>query len=176
MISTDRKPITYRQHPSQVELRELLRQLFRKPQPNELVDVITHFLISHPLSIADFPRLEGTYSRTILHRHGNGYEAMAARWSKGAVSSIHGHPQFVFYYVIEGKLKVDNYIQASARLERAESQILTNGQWFHAMGEPDRFDNSIHQVFAYEETLSLHISSDNAAYGRVFSNLEEGGR
>lgn len=176
MILTNTKPITYQQHQFHIELRELLQKLFLKPIPNRIIDVITQFLIHHPLPITDFPRLEGTYSRTILHRHSNGYEAMAARWSKGAVSSIHGHPPFVFYYVIEGKLKIDNFRQTSDGLQRSDSLLLNNGQGFHAFGEPGRFNNSIHQVYADEETLSFHISSDDALKGQVFSSLEERNR
>lgn len=176
MYSANPQSITYQQQPFRLELRDLLHELFGDPQPNKLLDVLTHYFITHPLPITDFPLLEGTYSRTILHRHDNGYEAMAARWSKGAVSSVHGHPPFVFYCVIEGKLKIDNYRQTPEGLQRSDTLWLTNGQWFHAVGEPGRFDNSIHQVFAYEETLSFHISSDDAAKGRVFSSLDKGSR
>lgn len=162
------KPVNYQQDPSLLALRMLLQQLFVHPEPATIADAVTSFLGRHFLPTDDFPRVEGTYSRTIIHRCDNGYEGMAARWSKGALTSIHGHPPFVFYYVIKGKLTVDNYIRNTDGLIPSSTMVLTSGEGFHAIGEPGRFDNSIHQVQADEETLSLHISSDDGTKGRVF--------
>lgn len=172
MSSVIRKPVTYLQDPSLGELRLLLQHLFIQSEAGQIPDVVTGFLRRHPLSLNDFPRIEGTYSRTILYRHENGYEAMAARWSKGALTSIHGHPPFVFYHVIEGTLKIDNYTRTETGLTPSSTLVLTNGNGFHARGKPGRFDNSIHQVRADEETLSLHIFSDDGTKGQVFDSRE----
>lgn len=170
MSPTICKPTTFQQHPSQGAFRLLLQQVFDRPEPAEIHDVVTGFLRRHRLPLSDFPRIEGTYSRTILHRHDNGYEAMAARWSKGTVTSIHGHPPFLFYYVIEGKLKVDNYRRTESGLIPDRTMVFTDGEGFYAMGEPGRYDNSIHQVQADEETLSIHIFSDDGTKGEVFDS------
>ena len=93
---------------------------------------------------------------------------MAARWSKGARSSIHGHPLFTFYYVIDGKLKIDNYRRNERGVSLNSSTFLGQSEYFFFIGEPGRFDNNIHQVQAIEETLSVHISSDTSANSEVF--------
>lgn len=170
------KPATYLQDPAHLLLRRLLSNLFAKPEPDEILNSIHTFLGYHFFPMEDFPRLAGSYARTILYRHENGYEAMAARWSKEALSSVHGHPSFVFYFVIQGQLRIDNYSLAPSGLNCTETIILTNGQGFHARGEEGRFDNTIHQVHADEETLSFHISSDDATKGAVFSVDEEARR
>ena len=116
----------------------------------------------------DFPLLEGTYSRTILFRSDNGYEAMAARWSPGTTSSIHGHPQFALIIVAQGRLGVDYYKKHDNQVEMTRSDFLSGAQFFSDIGQAGTFDNHIHQVHAYEETLSIHISSDDAAKGEIF--------
>lgn len=170
MISVPSKPVTFLQHPSIISFRELLQQLFDQAEPERIADMVTGFLRSHPLPLDEFPRIEGTYSRTIVHRHPNGYEAMAARWSKGTLTSIHGHPPFLFYHVISGGLKVDNFIQTESGLITGPTMVINDGEGFHAIGEPGRYDNSIHQVHADEETLSIHIFSDNGQKGEVFAS------
>jgi len=68
-----------------------------------------------------FPK---TYSRTILFRSDNGYEAMAARWSPGTISSIHGHPKFALILVAKGKLCVDYYKKHNDQVEKTRSEFL----------------------------------------------------
>lgn len=169
-------PITYQNHPHQRKLRRLLFELFLSPQPEKIVSTTVAFLHEYNLPLNDFPRLTGTYSRTIVHRNENGFEAMAARWSKGAISSIHGHPPFIFYYVIDGRLKIDNYMRNDAGLTLESSVYLGKNEHFFSLGKPGRFDNNIHQVQANEETLSLHISSDDATKGEVFSRIADQAR
>jgi len=164
-------PITYQNHTHQRKLRRLLFELFLSPQPEKIVSTTAAFLHEYSLPLDDFPRIEGTYSRTIVHRSENGFEAMAARWSKGAISSIHGHPPFIFYYVIEGRLKIDNYLRKDAGLTLDSSVSLGKHEHFFSLGKPGRYDNKIHQVRANEETLSLHISSDDSTKGEVFSRI-----
>jgi len=164
-------PITYQNHPHERKLQRLLFELFLLPQPEKIVTTTIAFLQEYPLPLDDFPRLEGTYSRTIVHRNENGFEAMAARWSKGAISSIHGHPSFIFYYVLDGRLKIDNYRRSDAGLIMDSTTYLEKNDHFFSIGEPGRFDNNIHQVQADEETLSLHISSDDATKGEVFGRI-----
>lgn len=164
-------PITYQHHPHQGKLRRLLAELFVHPDPEHIAAATVAFLHEYPLPLTDFPRIEQTYSRTIVQRDDNGFEAMAARWSKGAVSSIHGHPSFIFYYVIDGELKIDNYRRDETGLVLASSEYLKKNEHFFAIGKPGSFDNNIHQVQANEETLSLHISSDDSTRGEVYSRI-----
>jgi hypothetical protein len=53
---------------------------------------------------------------------------------------------------------------------REEAQISTSkSQFSSSTGKPGTFDNHIHQVKAVEETLSIHIPSDDAMKGEIFS-------
>lgn len=162
-------PLTYQNHPCQGKFRKFLLELFFSPDPELVPEITASFLRQFPLPLDDFPRQEKAYTRTIVHRASNGFEAMAARWSKGAQSSVHGHPFFTFYYVIEGKLKIDNYRQNERGVSLDSSTFLGQSEYFYFIGEVGRFDNNIHQVKAIEETLSVHISSDTSAKSEVFS-------
>jgi hypothetical protein len=166
-------PITYLSHPHQGKLRRLLFELFVHPDPRNIAAAVAAFLQQYPLPLDDFPRIEGTYSRTIVHRDDNGFEAMAARWSKGAITSIHGHPPFIFYFVIDGSLNIDSYRRDESGLFLNSSACMGKNEHFFSIGEPGRFDNNIHQVQANEETLSLHISSDDSRKGEVFTRISE---
>jgi len=161
-------PKTYLNHPNQWKLKAMLEELFIDPDPDHITEELIGFLKKYPIPMDDFPLIEGTYSRTILCRNGNGYEAMAARWSPGTLSSIHGHPHFAFIIVIRGRLGIDYYKKHDGRIERTRSESLSESQFFSDIGQTETFDNHIHGVQAYEETLSIHISSDDAAKGESF--------
>lgn len=164
-------PKTYLNHPNQSKLRVLCQDLFLNPDIDYIRKEFVGFLRKHPIPIDDFPPLKGTYTRTILFRNDNGYEAMAARWNKGTISPIHGHPYFTLYFVAEGELAIDNYMKQEnleARIEHTTSENLSEKQFFALAGKPDTFDNHIHQVTALQETLSFHISSDDATKGQIF--------
>jgi hypothetical protein len=173
MISSTGSPITYLSHPHQGRLRRLLVELFVHPDPRNIAAAVAAFLRQYPLPLDDFPRIGGTYSRTIVHRDENGFEAIAARWSKGDITSIHGHPPFIFYFVIDGRLKIDNYRRDETGLTLDSSEWMGKNEHFFSIGEPGRYDNNIHQVQAYEETLSIHISSDDPRKGEVFTRISE---
>ncbi len=162
------KPITFLNHPGQWQLRSLLEQLFISPDPDRITAQVVDFLHSHPLPADDFPLISGTYTRTILLRNNNGFEAMAAHWSPGTVSSIHGHPFFTLYYVVTGQLAYDNFRKNNAVVEKTSSGRLSASEHIAFIGRPDTFDNHIHQVTAMEETLSIHVSSDDATKGEIF--------
>lgn len=160
---------TYKEHLQYFELISFLEKQFENPQPELLAQELVPFLESNPLDIEDFPRKEGTYTRTVILRHESGYEAMVARWSKGTTSPIHGHPWFNLYFITHGCLVMDDYVLKKDELVLISSrEVEKNGVSFF-IGEKGRFDNNIHRVHAREETLSLHITSDDAAKGQIFS-------
>jgi hypothetical protein len=159
----------YKDHVQHAELITFLEKHFTNPQPELISQQLGQFLKNNPLAIEDFPRKEGTYTRTVLLRHESGFEAMVARWSKGTISPIHGHPWFNLYSVIHGCLVMEDYLLKKDGLVLISSgEVEKNGVSFF-IGEKGRFDNNIHRVHAREETLSLHISSDDAAKGQIFS-------
>ena len=94
---------------------------------------------------------------------------MAARWSKGALSPIHGHPFFTLYFVAAGKLSIDNFKKNQGRIKKTDSEILSSSKFFASTGKVQSFDNHIHQVKAVEESLSFHVSSDDGRKGEIFS-------
>lgn len=169
MNSAIQAPVTYINHPNNWKFQALVSGLFITPVPEQITEAVDQFIKQNPLVLEDFPKLEHTYSRTILYRHPNGYEAMAARWDKGAVSSIHGHPHYALILVVSGKLFIENYDKTDQGLRLASSDVLSRGQFFSDIGDSNRFDNHIHKVTAHEETLSIHLSSDDAAKGEVYT-------
>ncbi len=150
------------------EFIAFLEKQFANPQPELLAPQLVEFIKSNPLAMDDFPRQEGTYTRTVLLRHESGFEAMVARWSEGTTSRIHGHPWFNLYCVIHGRLEMDDYLLKEDELIWISSGELQENEVSFFIGEKGRFDNNIHRVHAREETLSLHISSDDATRGQVF--------
>jgi len=156
-------------HLNQWKLRNILQELFVDPDSDLITKKVTAFLLKHPIPMTDFPLIKGTYSRTIFFRSDNGFEAMAARWSRGTTSPIHGHPYYTLYYVVNGRLGIDNYKKAADRIEKTTSEILSRDQFLSFTGKPGTFDNHIHKVEAIEETLSIHISSNDATKGEVFN-------
>lgn len=163
------QPVTYLGHPNHWKLKYFLDKLFAYPDPRHITSELNDFLLQHPLPLHDFPRLEGTYTRTLIARNENGFEAMAARWSKGAISMIHGHPYFNFYYVVQGAMQVDDFETTANGLVLSASGVISAGDDFSYLGNEGTFDNNIHQVQAIEETLSIHISSDDSTKGHIFA-------
>jgi len=162
-------PQTFFDHHHHSDLMVLLQELFVDPDPVNIEKEVVTFLVNNSLGMKDFPLIVGEYSRNILYRNDNGFEAMVARWSKGAVSSIHGHPFFTFYCVVQGSLEIDNYKRFGDQVEMVTTETLSQTEHFIFTGKAGTFDNNIHQVRAIEETLSIHISSDDSTKGEVFN-------
>ena len=150
-------------------LLELLEKHIVDLQPDLLTKQLMGFLDDYPLALDDFPREEGTYTRTVLFRHDSGFEVMAARWSRGTISPIHGHPWFNFYYITHGCLKMDDYLMENEGVRLISSGEVHENEAAFFVGEKGKFDNNIHKVHALEETLSIHISSDDSTKGKIYS-------
>ncbi len=163
-----KKPRTYMGHPDQERYRCFFRTLFALPDPARIEREAVAFVSEHSLPMTDFPPFAPLYSRTILYRAESGYEAMAARWSENAVSAIHGHPMFAFYYLLKGELVVTNYEKRGGGVVPVETRTYTPGQYFCMLGTQGTFDNGIHRMLAARESLSIHIYSDDAMKGEVY--------
>ena len=163
------KPQTFMAHPMQERLRIFLRQLFTDPLNTDVEAAAVDFFAKHPVPMDDFPFIDKSYSRTILYRAQNSFEAMAARWCKGAVTAIHGHPSFAFYYLLEGELLVDNFEKKDADIVKIDTRTYAPGEYFCIRGTTGTFDNGIHRVTVVEDSLSLHIYSDDALKGEIFT-------
>jgi hypothetical protein len=169
MMRTDGFPKTFLDHRDLWRFKALIDTLFKNPEPDRITEAVSSFLRRTPLPIDDFPVLDGTYSRTMLARHPSGWEVMAARWQKGAVSSIHGHPRYAFMMTVAGRLQVDEYESSGDGILQNGTRHLNPGEFIASIGEaPGTFDNHIHGVQAIEESLSIHISSHDATLGKTY--------
>ena len=161
------KPQTYLGHPNQERIRMFLRKLFAAPDLDGIDTEAAAFFAKYSVPLLDFPSAP-LYSRTILYRAENGFEAVAARWRKDAITAIHGHPMFAFYYLLEGELSVENFEKEGSGLRKTITKRFSPGEYFSMCGKADTFDNGIHRVTAVQESLSIHIYSDDAMKGEIF--------
>lgn len=158
---------TMEDYPVSSELKDYFTFLFKEESFERIVDKALAFIPTLDLSPDDFP-LSKVYTRTIIHQEECGPEAMLARWRKDAVSSTHGHPEFGFYYLLSGKLHVETFEFENNTLLSSGETVMRTGQYFLINGRADRFDNGIHRITVLEESLSLHIYSDDALKGICF--------
>ena len=162
------KPQTYFAHPNHERIRQFLRDLFANPDLETIETEAAVFFSKNGVPLQDFPFFEPSYSRSILYRAENGFEAMAARWNKDTITATHGHPMFAFYYLLEGELFVENFVKDGAGVSLKDSKTYSPGQYFCMRGTADTFDNGIHRITATQESLSFHIYSDDAMKGEMF--------
>jgi predicted metal-dependent enzyme (double-stranded beta helix superfamily) len=105
----------------------------------------------------------GTYTRTCAYRD-DSFELVLLNWDAGAASAIHDHgDQHCWMMVLEGRLKVDDFVRLDAgevpgyaHVEPLGSQILEPGEIDLRSG---RFD--LHRVTATDDApaISLHLYS-----------------
>lgn len=56
---------------------------------------------------------------------------MKARWRKGAVTLIHGHPAFGYYYLLKGAFLVENYEKRGDSISNISKRTWLPGENFH---------------------------------------------
>lgn len=147
--------------------------------PDHLGRWLHRQLRSKPCPSLTLPFEAGTYTRTYLGKESPNTaahvpeeavaEALAMRWDQQVKTSIHGHPQFSFYYVISGVFEIELFDRTTAGdlYTRELQQLLpTESTWFQ--GEAHRYDNCIHRVTCLEAGETLHVYSDDALKGIVF--------
>ncbi|GEM_PF-5712568 len=117
----------------------------------------------------NYPHAPHCYSRTVLYHHPQGAEIMVARWDAGAVTPVHGHPQYAFVLVLEGRLQMEHFKAAGEELQLTDILVKNAGEHIYAAGEHGRYDNAIHRVTALQPSLSLHIYSDDALKGICYA-------
>ncbi len=164
-------PRTYFDHPVDDSLKVFCRRLLDMASVEQMAREAIKFLLQSPCSLEDFPYVENSYSRTILHRQPGGFEVMIARWSRGAVTVIHGHPSFGFYYLLEGRLEVENFERDGSRVRKVSERIWLPDESFSIRGKSQRFDNGIHRIRVLEESLSFHMYSDDGLKGECFDQV-----
>ncbi|MFH2130065.1 MAG: hypothetical protein ABIK68_06795 [bacterium] len=151
-------------------LRDSIRLLSRvKYDDAKMVSIIRELVTAGHLPMEAFPRINNGYSRTILYREPAGFEVMVARWSRDAITPVHGHPWYSLVYLIQGSLSESLFKMGNGRLLEIEPKIYSTGEFSVDRGIEGAFDNAIHQMTACEDSLSLHIYSDDAIKGEIYS-------
>jgi hypothetical protein len=164
-------PKTYLDHPVDDSLKVFCRRLLELANVEQMAREAVKFLLQSTFSLEDFPYVENNYSRTILHRHPSGFEAIMARWGRGAVTVIHGHPSFGFYYLLEGRLQVENFERDGNGVKKISERIWLPDESFSIRGRAERFDNGIHRIRVLDGSLSFHVYSDDGLKGECFEQV-----
>ncbi len=169
---------TEQNHDIQSEYQGLFNELMDYKNTQEksnwargFTEIINDYLNKNSIDISQFPT-HTQYSRNYIGKEkSSGWQAMISRWEPGAISTIHGHPDFIFYYVIEGEFKMPFFekTQTSAdTVKHTETKVITPSDTVWSIGSPGCFDNMIHQVKATKPSLALHIFSDDGLKGEIF--------
>ncbi len=93
---------------------------------------------------------------------------MLIHWDKNVTTSIHGHPERPFVYILNGLMEVENF--KLNPLLSLNKKIVQTDQYFYQDGVADRFDNAVHRVHTKKQTLSLHFYSDNPLNGDFYED------
>ena len=149
--------------------RVLQQVASRKYDSEKTLAILSDFFAAHRLSTIDFPVMKQSYTRTTLLREKTGFEIMIARWDKGSATPIHGHPRYSFLYVIEGELSEQFFIRDNKKLMQVSTLNYKVGDYSYHNGDPGTFDNAIHKITAVQNSLTLHIYSDDALKGVVYN-------
>lgn len=153
------------------DLQIFFTRLFASANRAEIADSVVLKMKSQQLNQTSFTEVQGAYSRTILAKAKNGFEAMIARWSLNTTTAVHGHPDYALYLLIEGRLGVENFVlEHDGGLKSVGAHEMGPGDYFVKEGRSFTYSNAIHRITVLEESLSLHIYSDDALKGRCFSD------
>jgi len=166
-------PATYIEPADNSELGRFLISLFQSGKREKYCSATLSFAKNLDWNLTSFPRAKNSYTRTIVARQEGGFEAMVARWDAGMSGLVHGHPDYAFYHLIEGRLGIEHFTPGSDGPELVTSSIMEPGSHFCVEGTAGRFDNAIHRITALEASLSLHMYSDDALLGKCYRDYPE---
>lgn len=140
--------------------------------PKQIKVVVNNLIDSFKFDVDHFPLKKNGYSRTILFMADNNLEIMIARWDKDTKSPVHGHPDFIYEHLISGCLIIENFDKDEAGIKKTETIVQNpdDSIWNH--GIKGNYDNAIHCISAEEESLSLHIYSDDGLKGKIFTDQD----
>jgi len=131
-------------------------------------DILPHIKnLKKDIKKINFPHNQSTYSRHILSKK-DGYWLLLIEWDKDVSTSIHGHPQQSFVYLIKGSLEVKSF--------EKDPLVITNTKPLHEdeflyhdqSNDNDAFDNCVHQIKSKTKSLSLHFYSGDPSKGIIF--------
>jgi len=131
------------------------------------------FVSNIQFSVNELPKENSSYSRTIVARVATGFERMVARWTKGFVGKVHGHPDYAFYHLLHGRLGVEHFSLNPSGPKLTTTTVMEPENHFCVEGIAGRYDNSIHRITALEESLSVHMYSDDALSGCCYHDYQK---
>ncbi|BHH84573.1 cupin domain-containing protein [Desulforhopalus sp. 52FAK] len=163
-------PATYIQSAESSELGSFFSSLFREEKREHYCREVLNYTKKLDLSLLDFPKATRSYSRNIIARDEAGFEGMIIRWDRGIAGAVHGHPDYAFYHLVSGRIGVEHFTMGTAGPEPVTSCIMEPGDHFCVEGVAGRFDNAIHRITALEESLSVHMYSNDALLGKCYDD------
>jgi len=109
------------------------------------------------------------YSRNIIGTDDN-WIGFICRWEKDITSSIHGHPSFAYYQVLDGHLEMEIFEPINeVKAKQVSLSEMRSGDSIFSSTNEGQFDNLIHRVRTKDSSVfTIHLYSDNPAKGRVF--------
>lgn len=110
-----------------------------------------------------------SYSRNIIGISEK-WIGFICRWEPNTTSSIHGHPAFAYYQVLDGVITMDLFEPINDRQARQVAcNEMRTGDFVISTTQEGRFDNLVHRVNSGNNSVyTLHLYSDNPARGDIF--------
>ncbi|MCI5051485.1 MAG: hypothetical protein MRY57_04195 [Candidatus Pacebacteria bacterium] len=120
------------------------------------------------------------YKRQVLGKEFNdnetydeNFEVIMGHWKPTKTSCrIHGHPQYMYYQILSGKYLMHLYkiIDTQQKIvEPVQSMIMLPGDTFGICAQSRTMCNGIHSMQCLEAGQTLHIYSDDALKGEIFT-------
>lgn len=137
----------------------------------QLATDLNQLAYSHKERLHALPR-HNTYSRHIIGIDQN-WIGFICRWEQNITSSIHGHPSFAYYQVLDGRIAMDLFEPVNeVDARQVSTSNMCAGDSIISITPDEQFDNLIHRVRTLSATVfTLHLYSDNPAKGRIFKAL-----
>lgn len=154
--------------------QDLFEQLLRHRNQTMDVACLGPWLeqqVHHPrYKTPSLPFAAGGYTRTCVGREDGPhcFEALLLRWDRQVKTTIHGHPAFSFYAVIDGLFEMEFFSSCDRTptgLYPRGSQLFQPGDVAWNLGQPGRYDNFIHRVTCLKPGCTFHVYSDDAQKG-----------
>ena len=161
------KSIQNYEYTDEFESVDEIHEILKSKKYDDILDHIKD--LKKEIKKIHFPHNKSTYSRHILSKK-DGFWLLLIEWDKGVSTSIHGHPDQSFVYLIKGSLEVTSF--ETEPLVLTDKKPLHEDEYlFHDQsndGFDDEFDNCVHQIHSKTKSLSLHFYSDDPRKGVVF--------
>ncbi len=138
------------------------------PHSKQLASRLSQVTLSYAEHLSTLPKHD-TYSRHIIGAQDN-WIGFICRWEKNVTSTIHGHPSFAYYQVLDGRIVMDMFEPVNeTEAQHVSTCEMLPGDCIFSITREGQFDNLIHRVRTENSTVfTLHLYSDNPAKGRIF--------